>query len=196
MGEPEGDPSPGRHVKLMNVYRILLFWVALAAAAQTRSVAITVDDLPRGGDSNERDLAALRTLTNELLKPFRGVPVIGFVNAGRAPQLGEAGLQAILKIWLDHGATLGNHTWSHPALNTTPLADYEADILRGEPAVAQALGHTPVYFRHPYLQTGKDADTRHALEKFLDEHHYTIAPVTLDNSDWMFAALYAPAVKV
>lgn len=169
--------------------------MALAASAQTRSVAITIDDLPRGGDSAERDLATLRTLTNELLKPLRGIPVIGFVNAGRAPQLGDAGLQTILKIWLDHGATLGNHTWSHPALNTTPLADYEADILRGEPAVAQALGHAPRYFRHPYLQAGKDAETRRALEKFLTEHHYTIAPVTLDDSDWMFAAVYAPAVK-
>jgi peptidoglycan/xylan/chitin deacetylase (PgdA/CDA1 family) len=117
------------------------------------------------------------------------------VNAGRGEALGDAGLQRILKIWLDHGATLGNHTWSHPDLNTVPLQEYEADLLRGEPAIAQALGHRPVFFRHPFLHAGKDAATRHGLEEFLAAHQYQIAPVTLDNSDWMFAAVYAPALS-
>jgi peptidoglycan/xylan/chitin deacetylase (PgdA/CDA1 family) len=180
------------------VRRLFLFGVcaALAAYGQHRQVAITIDDLPRGGDGNDgRDLASIRALTNQLLDPLRGIPVIGFVNAGRAEELGPAGLQKILKLWLDHGATLGNHTWSHPDLNTTPLADYEADLLRGEPPVTQALGHAPVYFRHPFLHAGKDAATRRGLEAFLDQHHYRIAPVTLDDSDWMFAAVYAPALK-
>ena len=174
----------------------LLFFTALSAFAQPRQVAITIDDLPRGGDSRDaRDLASIRDLTTQLLAPLRGIPVIGFVNAGRAEQLGAPGLQTILKLWLDAGATLGNHTWSHPDLNTTPLADYEADLLRGEPAITQALGHPPIFFRHPFLHAGKDAATRRALEKFLADHHYRIAPVTLDNSDWMFAAVYAPALK-
>jgi peptidoglycan-N-acetylglucosamine deacetylase len=134
-------------------------------------------------------------MTVKLLGPLRGIPLIGFVNAGRAEGLSEADLQAILKIWLDHGATLGNHTWSHPDLNEVPLEKYEADLLRGEPAVALALGHRPVYFRHPYLHAGKDAATRRGLEEFLDAHGYRIAPVTLDNSDWMFAAVYAPALR-
>jgi peptidoglycan/xylan/chitin deacetylase (PgdA/CDA1 family) len=175
---------------------LLLLLVSLAAFAQPRQVAITIDDLPRGGDSRDaRDLASIRDLTTQLLAPLRGTPVIGFVNAGRAEQLGAPGLQAILKLWLDAGATLGNHTWSHPDLNTTPLAAYEADLLRGEPAITQALGRPPLYFRHPFLHAGKDAATRRALEKFLAGHHYRIAPVTLDNSDWMFAAVYAPALK-
>uniref|UniRef100_Q01WL2 Polysaccharide deacetylase n=1 Tax=Solibacter usitatus (strain Ellin6076) TaxID=234267 RepID=Q01WL2_SOLUE len=174
----------------------LPLFLAVAAFTQPRQVAITIDDLPRGGDSRDaRDLASIRALTTKLLEPLRGIPVIGFVNAGRAEQLGAPGLQTILKLWLDAGATLGNHTWSHPDLNTTPLADYEADLLRGEPAITQALGRPPVYFRHPFLHAGKNADTRRALERFLAEHHYRIAPVTLDNSDWMFAAVYAPALK-
>jgi 3-methyladenine DNA glycosylase AlkD/peptidoglycan/xylan/chitin deacetylase (PgdA/CDA1 family) len=178
------------------VTQVLLLLISLAGFAQTRQVAITIDDLPRGGDSGDaRDLASIRALTTELLDPLRGIPVIGFVNAGPAEQLGAPGLQAILKLWLDAGATLGNHTWSHPDLNTTPLAEYEADLLHGKAAVAQAAGRPPVYFRHPFLHAGKDAATRRGLEEFLAEHHYRIAPVTLDNSDWMFAAVYAPALK-
>jgi peptidoglycan/xylan/chitin deacetylase (PgdA/CDA1 family) len=141
-----------------------------------------------------RDLAAIRAMTVKLLAPLRGVPLIGFVNAGRIDSLSQADLQTILKIWLDHGATLGNHTWSHPDLNTVPLAEYEADLLRGEPPIAQALGHRPVYFRHPFLHAGKDAATRRGLGEFLAAHDYRIAPVTLDNSDWMFAAVYASAL--
>jgi peptidoglycan/xylan/chitin deacetylase (PgdA/CDA1 family) len=178
------------------VLRLSIFCLALAAFPQSRQVAITIDDLPRGGDLPAgRSLDAIRAMTVKLLAPLDGVPVIGFVNAGRGEALGDAGLQRILKIWLDHGATLGNHTWSHPDLNTVPLQEYEADLLRGEPAIAQALGHRPVFFRHPFLHAGKDAATRHGLEEFLAAHQYQIAPVTLDNSDWMFAAVYAPALS-
>ena len=176
--------------------RLSIFCLALAAFPQSRQVAITIDDLPRGGDLPAgRSLDAVRAMTVKLLAPLDGVPVIGFVNAGRGEALGDQGLQSVLKIWLDHGATLGNHTWSHPDLNTVPLQEYEADLLRGEPAIAQALGHRPVFFRHPFLHAGKDAATRHGLEEFLAAHQYQIAPVTLDNSDWMFAAVYAPALS-
>jgi hypothetical protein len=103
-----------------------------------------------------------------------------------------------LNTWLDAGADLGNHTFSHPSLNTTPLPEYIANIERGEPAIKQALdarGKKLRYFRHPFLFAGKDRETRQGLETYLAEHKYTIAPVTIDNSDWMFAAVYAQALK-
>jgi peptidoglycan/xylan/chitin deacetylase (PgdA/CDA1 family) len=176
---------------------ILFLLAALSLGAQPpRQVAITIDDLPRGGgDPGGRDLASIRAMTEKLLEPLRGIPVIGFVNAGRAQELGDNGLQTILRIWLDHGATLGNHSYSHPDFNDTPLERYTADILRGEPAIAQALGRRPVYFRHPFLHTGPDAEKREGLARFLAERGYTVAPVTLDNSDWMFAAVYGDALR-
>ncbi len=48
----------------------------------------------------------------------------------------------------------------------------------------------PRFFRHPFLQAGPEAAKRDGLEKFLQEQGYRIAPVTLDNSDYMFAAVY------
>jgi len=51
------------------------------------------------------------------------------------------------------------------------------------------------YFRHPYLDTGRDLATRREAEKFLVDRGYRIAPVTLDGWDWMFAGLYEDAKK-
>jgi len=174
---------------------LLLFLATLAVCGQTREVAITFDDLPRGGDSGGRDLDSVRTMTTKLLNALNGVPVTAFVNAGRAKEMGDAGLQTILRLWLAHGAQLGNHTYSHPDLNNVSLADYEADILRGEPALMEALGHRPKYFRHPFLHEGPDEAKKQGLARFLAEHGYTVAPVTFDNSDWMFAYVYLNAMK-
>jgi hypothetical protein len=104
-------------------------------------------------------------------------------------------LQKVLAQWTAAGATLGNHSYSHPDLNNTPLDTYTADILRGEPAITKALGHRPVYFRHPFLHAGPDDAKREGLARFLAEHGYTVAPVTLDDSDWIFAAVYGDALK-
>ena len=178
------------------MFRFLVLTLAISLHAQPRQVAITIDDLPRGGDSPHgvaRDFASIHVMTEKLLAPLRGIPVIGFVNAGNAPAVSPTGLQSILKMWLNAGATLGNHTWTHPDLNTVPLKTYEANLLRGEPAITKALGHRPRYFRHPFLHTGQDVATRHGLEHFLEAHQYVVAPITLDNSDYIFATVYARA---
>src|SRR5262249_39702468 len=140
----------------------LLASIAAAAAPATtppaRAVAITIDDLPRGGDKGPRDLASLTAMTAKLLKPFHDqhIPVIGFVNAGRYPD-DDPGLRKLLNQWLDAGAQLGNHSYSHPDLNNVPLAQYTADITRGEEPLRSVLAahqQKLVYYRHPYLHVG------------------------------------------
>jgi hypothetical protein len=51
------------------------------------------------------------------------------------------------------------------------------------------------YFRHPYLDTGRDLQTRREAEAFLVARGYRIAPVTMDAWDWMFAGVYDDAKK-
>jgi peptidoglycan-N-acetylglucosamine deacetylase len=166
------------------------------AAAGNREVAITIDDLPRGGDSRaERDLAAVRAMTEKLLRPFRAerIPVIGFVNEGRSLGFGPEGVREVLDLWLDAGADLGNHSYGHLNINNVPLAEFTADITRGEPILRAALGargRSLVFFRHPFLYTGPTPEIKTGLQTFLDRQGYRVAPVTLDNSDYMFAALY------
>ncbi|HEY6642199.1 polysaccharide deacetylase family protein [Povalibacter sp.] len=176
------------------VVSLALFTSTAFAAGEGRQVAITIDDLPRGGDAGPYDLAGVRAMTTKLLRPFREqrIPVIGFVNAGRA-KFDPQGLQEILDLWLDAGAELGNHSYSHADINSVPLDVYTTDIVRGETMIRQALAprtRTLEFYRHPYLHTGPTPEIKKGLQNFLDQRGYRVAPVTLDNSDYAFAVAY------
>lgn len=184
----------------MKLLSVLLLWIAfqIASNAAGRQVAITIDDLPYAGDRGTTTFADVQATTQRLLRPVREqhIPVIGFVNEGRHAELGPDGLRKILDLWLDLGADLGNHSYSHLNLNQIPLAQYTDDILKGEPILRSALSahrKTLRYYRHPFLFTGPTLEIKRGLQDFLDEHHYRVAPVTLDNSDYMYAALYPNA---
>jgi len=160
-----------------------------------RAVAITIDDLPGGGDRAGRTFDAVWSMNERLLRPFKEgrIPVTGFVNQGRSAELGLDGVRRLLDLWLDAGADLGNHSHSHFNINDVPLADYTADIVKGEPVLRAALGARGMalrYFRHPFLFTGPTPEIKAGVQAFLDAHGYRVAPVTIDDADYMYAALY------
>lgn len=167
------------------------------AAAPARSVAITIDDLPRGGDwPTDSAFAELRALNRDFLAPFRSrkIPLTGFVNSGRMG-LDPVQLDQLLQLWLDAGAGLGNHTHTHPDLNAVSLEEYQANILDCDTALKRVVTtKKPLYFRHPFLHAGPDRAKREGLEQFLEGRGYKVAPVTLDNSDYIFAAVYGHAL--
>lgn len=166
-----------------------------------RTIAITFDDLPAvsvpAGETC--DLTALQANTAKLLATLtaRAVPVIGFVNEGRiCKSLGTEALPSLLNMWLDAGAELGNHTFSHVDLDAATVEAYEADIIRGEAVTSKLLGErgrTLRYFRYPFLNTGRNQDIKTAIDSFLGKRGYTAAPVTIGSNEWMFAAIYADA---
>lgn len=172
------------------------------ARAVQREVAVTFDDLPAppGGVPSD-DVEALKELTEKLLESLTAnkVPVVGFVNEGKIDGRVDAEARtSLLKMWLEAGLELGNHTFSHPSFQRTPLADYEQNLIRGETLLKlllQEKGQKLKYFRHPFLQVGPDLKTRREFEKFLAARGYTIAPVTVDGDDYMFATIYARAKK-
>ena len=167
-----------------------------APAPPVRQVAITIDDLPRGGDDRGGlSLDAVLDMTRRLLTPFRDqrVPVIGFVNQGRQAGFDLNGLRQVLDVWLDFGADLGNHSHSHLNINNVPLQQYVDDIAKGEPVVNEALaarGRRLNYYRHPFLFTGPTPEIKQGMQAYLDGRGYRVAPVTLDNADYQYAALY------
>ncbi|MEW6737521.1 MAG: polysaccharide deacetylase family protein, partial [Acidobacteriota bacterium] len=170
----------------------------LSKTAKPRTVAITFDDLPSGP---EHDVKTLETLTIKLLHTLmaHNVPVVGFVNEGKLHRANEFEIRrSILKKWLDNGFELGNHTYSHPYFFQMPVTDFQQDVIRGEVVITDLLkkkGMKLRYFRHPFLSTGPDQKTKVEFEKFLSSRGYTVAPVTIDNSDWLFAAVYTYAFK-
>jgi peptidoglycan-N-acetylglucosamine deacetylase len=173
---------------------IVAVLILCASARAGREVALTIDDLPRGGDGGGRTFAEIRVMTERLLAPLHAqkIPVTAFVIPGRS-ELSASDLRRILDMWLDAGADLGNHTWLHADLNRVPVAAYEEGILKADAflrPVVEAHGKRLEFFRYPMLHAGPTAETKRAVAEFLAVHQYRNAPVTLDDSDYMFAAAY------
>ena len=194
---------------MLSLGRSIVFVIAICflnalLAGQTakidRQVAITIDDLP-AGMADRLPAADIIAMTTRLLTTLRDqkVPVVGFVNEKKLYKPGEVDERIkALETWLDYGFELGNHTFSHMSLNQAGLKAWEDDVIQGESVTSMLLAQHRMklrYFRHPYLDTGRDLATRREAEKFLIERGYRIAPITLDGWDWMFAGLYEDARK-
>jgi peptidoglycan/xylan/chitin deacetylase (PgdA/CDA1 family) len=169
------------------ISRLILIAALTGGAWAQRQVAITIDDLPRGGDA-PGSIAEDRAMTIKLLTPFRAqqIPITGFVN-----ECEHANEPDLLRLWAAAGADLGNHTCSHLNLNATSVAAFEADVLKGETVTTAALGRPPRYFRYPYLHLGQTPDVKEKIEAFIQQRGYLMAPVTLDDEDYVFARVYA-----
>jgi peptidoglycan/xylan/chitin deacetylase (PgdA/CDA1 family) len=179
---------------------VLLNTPTVSGAGPKREMAITFDDLPLN-TRNFHDLESQQTITEKLVKCIRenSIPAVGFVNEGKLYRNGEpdSARVALLEMWLNAGCELGNHTFSHPSLHHTQMEEFQDNVLRGERVMKELLASradTLRYFRHPCLHTGRNLETKHTLERFLEHHGYTIAPVTMDNSEWIYAAAYENAV--
>ncbi len=162
-------------------------------------MAVTVDDLPVAQPSWHTD-EQMDRITTDLLATFaeRGVPAVGFVNEGKLETGGE--IQAfrvgLLQRWLNVGLELGNHGWAHLDLHQVPPEEWKTDVVRGEAQtrkLVEAFGGNLRYFRHPYLHTGLSVDVQTDTYDFLRSRGYTVAPVTIDNSEWIYGRAYARA---
>lgn len=163
-------------------------------------MVLTFDDLPaqRAQSLHTERIVEINEKLVALLAS-REIPGIGFVNENKLEVDGrlDTGRVEQLELWLTAGLELGNHSYSHPDLHGTPLENYLADILRGERVIRpllEARNLEPRYFRHPFLHTGTDLKTRQAVSGFLKRHGYRVAPVTIDNSEWIFARAYDEAL--
>jgi peptidoglycan-N-acetylglucosamine deacetylase len=171
-----------------------------SSAPPKRQVAVTIDDLPAGA-SNFMTATEITDMTTRLLATLQQekIPVVGFVNERKLYTFGEVDQRIkALEMWLDAGYELGNHTYSHASLNRVGLKQWEEEVIEGEPVLRLLMvprKMTLRYFRHPYLDTGLDLQTRRESEAFLASRGYRIAPVTLDAWDWMFAFVYDDAKK-
>ena len=185
---------------------VLMLAAAVRSQPGGRSVVVTFDDLPANpAGSVSRDPASLEALTRKLLDAVRrhAIPAIGFVNESglvvHDESPGDAARRIeVLKLWVDAGLELGNHGYSHRDLNTAPIEEVQADVIRGETVTRRLLaarGQTLRYFRHPFLHVGADLPPRDAFERFLSRRGYTIAPVTIDNDEFVYAEAYAGALR-
>ncbi len=152
--------------------------ISSISAEPQRQIAITFDDLP---SVPTYDVGEMKALTTKLLKILKQnkVPAVGFVNEGKLHQR-------------------GNHTYSHLDMFTASAEKFKQDLIAGEQTTQKLLaakGMKLRYFRHPFLNTGASPEMKSAFDNILAERKYIIAPVTVDNQDYVFAAVYADALK-
>ncbi len=184
---------------LLRHFALLLLAACTTASAGTidRRIAVTIDDLPwqrAGAVSGEVLQQRHEQLMAQLARA--GVPVTGFVNESKLQVDGQLAPErvAMLRDWLDAGYALGNHGYSHPQIADIGAQAYCEDVERGEQVLRPLLaerGQVPRWFRHPYLRAGRDAADREVLQACFERLGYAIAPVTVDNSEWIWAAAYA-----
>lgn len=184
--------------------KAVVVWAAAVLSAMTASgawggdrVAMTYDDLPALTQLRSQpyvdyaNLMILRGLRHHMWT------ATGFVNEGKFDELDRARQIDIENDWLKAGMELGNHTFSHASPNEMTAQAYIEDIARGEKVTRPLLaehGQTLRWFRHPYLETGTPSAVKARIDAWLVEHGYRIAPVTMENSDWLFAEPYDDAI--
>lgn len=186
--------------RVLSLACAVLLLGAVPALAQNRQVAVTFDDLPyQAPDEVLCDPDAAMTLTRnfvDMLRPLDTKAAV-FVNEGNVCEAQRPTLlPAILNAWLDAGLDLGNHTFTHINIHQNTVETYLADVDRGAEISRPLLagrGMSLTYFRHPYLFAGETPEKKAAVAAGLAERGYTIAPVTIDNNDWMFAGVYRKA---
>jgi peptidoglycan/xylan/chitin deacetylase (PgdA/CDA1 family) len=162
-------------------------------------MAVTVDDLPVG-PPNRHSTRQQEKITARLLAALKThrVPAVGFVNEAKLEVRGAVDPRrvALLERWLDAGMELGNHGHSHLDLHRVDLAAWQEDVVRGERVTRRLLEKRRrklQWFRHPFLHAGRSADVQNQAEAFLASRGYRIAPVTIDNHEWVYGGAYADA---
>lgn len=171
---------------------------ALATAAEPRlEIALTFDDLPVNGALPPGTTPSeLARATVKVLKKHRVPPSYGFINA-RQLEREPDGAQA-LKVWIEAGHPLANHTYSHLDLTRNSVEEFQLEILRNEPPLAlltpAKTKHDWRWFRYPYLHEGDTLEKRRAVRAFLATRGYRIAETTVDWEDYLWNSAHARCV--
>lgn len=173
---------------------VTLLMGVMAVSAPAQQIAFTWDDLPAHSalPSDETRVEIGRKLI-AAMKDAKMPPVYGFVNGVRTEE--EPLSTPMLTSWRSASLLLGNHTWSHMNLNQSPLAAWEADVLKNEELLRRDMGDADWHwFRYPNLGEGDTEEKRLASRRFLAEHGYRIAGVTMSFQDYAYNAPYARCV--
>ena len=120
--------------------------------APARQVCFTIDDLP-WVSAVPMSQDAIASHTRQLIAALvaNKIPAIGFVNEQKLAADGNVDPRRVrlLQHWLDAGMELGNHTFSHLDLHTTPLDEFQRDVVRGEAVTSQLLAASGKRLRYP-----------------------------------------------
>lgn len=185
------------------VFLSAIFCMAITAAVlgqAPKQMAITIDDLPYITDREDtlQHIYINENIVRQLVD--YKVPAIGFVNEYKLFINGRLSDPEVknLDLWASNGLELGNHTFSHLDYNRLTAREFFNEVKKGERITKSILtnyGQRMQYFRHPFLHRGDTPEKVDSLANYLKSNGYIEAPVTIDNSEYIFASAYRKAVK-
>ncbi|MCX6151797.1 MAG: polysaccharide deacetylase family protein [Ignavibacteriales bacterium] len=179
---------------------VILISFCSSSFSQNKEVCFTFDDLPVATISF-KSIPFQKMVLNKLLLALNKhkIPAIGFVNEKKLYSNNQLDTQKVnlVKLWLNAGMDIGNHSFSHFDYHKTSSKKYFDDIIKGEIITKKLMaefGRSPKYFRHPFLHVGETKERADSLHTCLKNSGYEEAPVTIDNSDWIFSLAYDSAM--
>ncbi|MEQ9403241.1 MAG: polysaccharide deacetylase family protein [Cyclobacteriaceae bacterium] len=172
----------------LNTTLVLVLSTCMLSAQQ---IAITFDDAPFGysaGMSDTEKIEAFDKILHTLKK--HKVKATFMVTSGNMNESTKTILDCALKA----GHQLGNHTHRHKDLNRTSAAEYIADIDSCQELAGKWMNTS--YFRYAMLHRGNTAAKRDSVYAYLKSNGYVVAPVTIDNNEWVYNKGYSLARRI
>ncbi len=150
---------------------------------------MTFDDAPRSDGGLYTGLKRSEILIKKL-EQYNVPQVAFFANSGKLDAVGELRL----KMYGQAGHIIANHSHTHPHIHDVGVENFIDDIKEAHQALNQFPGFRP-WFRFPFLEEGRDENTRDQIRSALDDMGYINGYVTVDNYDYYLEFLYQQALK-
>lgn len=167
----------------VTVAAAVLLATAISVGGQNaKHMAITFDDLPFGY-ARSLTLEQRREAVAQVLATLRkyNIRAAMFVVGGSITDQNRELVDAVAAA----GHTIGNHSFSHRDFGTMSVEDYAIDIQKGGDAIKPWLKGTH-FFRYPLLRQGDTVEKRDAILSWLSLRGIRVAPVTIDNDDFVY----------
>lgn len=128
------------------------------------------------------------------------VPAVGFVTGSKIlnNNIVSKFNMDIVRMWRDAGLEVGVGGYRHMRFYDSDYKNYvvntENNIKIVKPILAEK-GQDIKYFSYPYLNTGKDIESKVRFEKWLSKNNLRFIPYTFDNQEWLYSYAYDVARK-
>ena len=168
---------------------LLFFFTILCHGILSQQIAITLDDAPFGysaGMSDDQRVEAFDRILTTLKK--YDVKATFMITSGNI----TPGNKVILDRARAAGHQLGNHSHRHFNFNNVSAKRYIADI--DSCKLLASKWFNSEYFRYPMLRRGDTQTKRDSVYAYLKANGYVIAPVSMDNDEWIYNRDYSRAL--
>lgn len=168
---------------------LIIFIILLAAhgAGLSQQISLTFDDAPRKDGHHYTGMERTEVLIAKLKD--KNAPS-AFFCIGRDMDDLE---WKRLNMYADAGHYIANHTFSHQSIRTLGVEGYIDDIRKAD-VTLKGLSNFKYWFRYPFLDEGKDIDSRDRIRAALKDMGYINGYVTVDNYDWYLEKLFQDAL--